>query len=163
MSYFIIIRGPLGIGKTTIAKKLAKLLHAEYVSIDLILEKHGLDKVECEKWIPVRNFIKAQEIILPKAKDNLKKGKIVIFGACFYHKEQIKHLIKNIPYKHFALTLKAPLEICIERDRKRKKKLGIEATKAVHKLVSMFDYGKVISTGRKTENEVIKEIISHLP
>jgi shikimate kinase len=34
MEYFVIIRGPLGVGKTTIAKRLAKQLNAKYISID---------------------------------------------------------------------------------------------------------------------------------
>lgn len=68
MVYFIIIRGPLGIGKSTIAQKLAKPLDAQYISVDKVLEEHNLDKVKDEKWIPAENFIKAQEIILPKVK-----------------------------------------------------------------------------------------------
>ena len=44
MSYFIIIRGPLGIGKSTIAKALAEILKAEYIAIDKVLEENGLDR-----------------------------------------------------------------------------------------------------------------------
>ena len=42
MSYYIIIRGPLGSGKSTISKKLARILGAKCVHVDGILEKHGL-------------------------------------------------------------------------------------------------------------------------
>jgi len=162
MSYFIIIRGPLGSGKTTLAKKLAKELKAVYIPIDSILEKHRLDKVKTEKWIPLKNFIKANKIILPEAKKLLKNNKIVIFDACFYHKEQIKDLIKNLPYKNYIFTLKAPLEVCIKRDSKRSKNLGKAATKAVHKLVSRFDYGINIDI-TKPLNKAIKEVLSYLP
>jgi predicted kinase len=116
MAFFIIIRGPLGVGKSTIAERLSKVLNAEYVSIDLVLEKHGLDKVgrdaEC---IPVANFIKADEILLPRIKQKLKSGKNVVFDACFYHREHIEHLISSLPYTHYVFTLKAPLPVCIER------------------------------------------------
>ena len=162
MSYFIIIRGPLGSGKTTLAKKLAKELKAVYIPIDSILEKHRLDKVKTEKWIPLKNFIKANKIILPEAKKLLKNNKIVIFDACFYHKEQIKDLIKNLPYKNYIFTRKAPLEVCIKRDSKRSKNLGKAATKAVHKLVSRFDYGINIDI-TKPLNKAIKEVLSYLP
>jgi len=164
MSYYIIIRGPLGIGKSTIAQGLAKILHAEYVPIDSILEKHSLDAIDKgAKCIPARNFIKADEIILPSIKEKLKIGKKVIFDACFYHKEHIEHIIKNLPYPHYVFTLKAPLEVCIKRDSKRKKTHGKDAATAVHHLVSRFDYGIVIDTNKKNLKQTIEEILSHLP
>jgi len=163
MKYFIIIRGPLGVGKSTIAQKLAKSLKAHYVPIDSVLEKYGLDKVRTEKWIPAKNFIKANEIILPDVKAKLKKGKIVIFDACFYHKKVIQHLKKSIKAPCYVFTLKAPLKVCIERDRKRKKKHGKWAAIAVHNLVSRFDYGIIINTKNKTANNVVKEIMLYLP
>ncbi|MDD4111129.1 MAG: (d)CMP kinase [Clostridia bacterium] len=42
MSYYIIIRGPAGVGKTTIAKNLQDKLGADYISFDEILEKYKL-------------------------------------------------------------------------------------------------------------------------
>ena len=165
MGYFIIIRGPLGIGKSTIAEKLSKSLNAKYVSIDKILEEHGLDKVSPEaECIPIENFIKANEFILPEVRKILKKCKIVIFDACFYHKEVIEHIIQNLKgYQHYVFTLKAPLEICIKRDLEREKTHGEEAARAVYKLVSRFDYGIVIDVSNKTIEQTVKEILSYLP
>lgn len=160
MAYYIIIRGPLGIGKTTIARKLAEILNADYISMDVLLEKHGLDRVdESEGGIPARNFTKANEIILPEVKQKLSRGKVVIFDGCFYHKEQIEHLLKSLDYKHYVFDLKAPLEICIDRDSKRKKSYGAGAATAVFNMVSRFDYGEGINTGCKTADEVVEEII----
>ena len=162
MCYFIIIRGPLGIGKTTIATRLAKVLKAEYYPFDLFLEKYKLDKVPPNApCIPAKNFIKVNNIILPKMKKLLKK-KIVIFDGCFYHKKHLLHLIKSLKYPHYVFTLKAPVGVCIQRDRKRKKTLGKDSAKAVHWLCSKFDYGIVIKTGRKTINGTVKEIINYL-
>jgi tRNA uridine 5-carbamoylmethylation protein Kti12 len=164
MNYFIIIRGPLGCGKSTIAQKLAEILHAEYISIDKVLKKHCLDKVspraEC---IPVKNFIKANELVLSEVKEKLSKGKIVIFDACFYHKEQIEHLIQNLSTPHYVFTLKTPLEVCIERDSKRKKTYGEDAARAVYKMVSKFDCGILIDANKKTIDQTVKEILSYLP
>ena len=164
MSYYVIIRGPLGIGKTTIAKMLAKILNAEYISVDAVLEKHRLDRVPPNApCIPAENFIKADKIILPKVKKLLKKGKIVIFDACFYHKKHIQHLLKNLKYPHYVFTLKAPAGECIKRDLKRKKTLGKDSVCAVHWLVSRFDYGRVINTKNKPVGRTIKEILLYLP
>ena len=152
---YIIIRGPLGIGKTTIAKKLAEKLKAEYISIDEILHENDLDKIEGE-CIPLNNFIKANEIALPQ----IEKGKTYIIDGNFYHKEQLEHLLKNLPGKHYVFTLKAPVEACIERDAQREKTYGEEAARAVHCLVLRFDYGIIIDTESKSAEEVTEELIS---
>ncbi len=163
MSYFIIIRGPLGVGKTTIAKKLADILDAEYVSIDTVLSEAGLDKVD-EKvgGIPAENFIKGNEIVMPAIKEKLADGKIVIIDGCFYHKEQIEHFIDHLEAPHHIFSLKAPVEVCIERDRHRKKPYGEGAAMAVHSLVSKFDYGTTIDTNEKTHDKTTEEAISYL-
>ena len=163
MSYYIIIRGPLGSGKSTISEKLAQLLDAKHVHIDEVLEKYGLDKMPPDApCIPAENFIKANEIVLPEAKELLSGGKVVIFDACFYHKEVIEHLVKNLPYEHYIFTLKAPLELCVQRDSERSKTHGEGAAWAVHSLVSRFDYGTNIDVTGGLE-DTIKAILSHLP
>ena len=42
MSYYIIIRGPLGCGKSTIAKKISKILNAKYISMDEIVDNNRI-------------------------------------------------------------------------------------------------------------------------
>src|SRR3989338_1286130 len=163
MSYLIIIRGPLGCGKSTVAKKLSGILHAEYISIDDVLEKHGLDKSDPDKRsIPLKNFIKANEIALPKIKGEIKKGTPVIVDANFYHKEAVEHLLRSLPSPHFVFTLKAPIDVCIERDKKRKKPLGEASTRAIYQLVSRFDYGTNIDAS-KSLDETVQKILSFLP
>ena len=163
MSYYIIIRGPLGSGKSTISEKLAHVLNAKHIHVDEILEKHGLDKMPPDApCIPAENFIKVNEIVLPEVKNLLSEGKIVIFDACFYHKEVIEHLIENLPFEHYIFTLKAPLELCIERDSKRTKTHGKDAAGAVHWLVSQFDYGNNVDVTGSPE-DTSKDVISYLP
>jgi len=163
MSYFIIIRGPLGSGKTTISEKLAKNLNAELIAIDEVLKNLGLDKIDDkEGCIPAKNFIKANESVLPEVKKHLQSGKIVIFDACFYHQEIIEHLVQNIPFPYHVFTLKAPLELCIQRDSERDKTHGEGAATAVHSLVSRFDYGTNIDVTGNLE-DTLKDILSYLP
>lgn len=163
MSYYIIIRGTLGSGKSTIAEKLAGILKAKHIGIDEVLKKNGLDKMPPDApCVSAKNFIKANEIILPEAKELLANGRVVIFDACFYHKEVIEHLVKNLPFENYIFTLKAPLELCIKRDGERNKTHGEGAAQAVHSLVSRFDYGTIIDAN-KTFDETIKDILSYLP
>jgi len=164
MSYYIIIRGPLAVGKSTIAKKLVEILKADYIPFDDLLHEYGLDRgSEEEGCIPEKKFIKANEIILPRISRELNGGEIVIFDGCFYHKGQIDHLVRNLPEPHYAFNLRATLRTCIERDGGRKMAYGADAAVAVHYLVSRFDYGINIDTDDKTEGQVVEEILAHFP
>jgi predicted kinase len=157
MSYFIIIRGPLAVGKSTIAKQLAKNLGAEYISVDKVMEDNGLDKVDPDSGIPVENFIKGNEISLPKIKDCLKSGKSVIVDGCFYYQEQIEHFLNNVDNVK-VFTLKASVETCIERDSKREKIYGEDAARYVYFIVNKFNFGTVIDTEGKTSTDVVEEM-----
>ena len=108
MSYCIIIRGPLGCGKSTIAKKLSKILKAKYFAVDKILDNHDLTKEQEAGFISQKSFIKANEIIARKAKLSLDNGKPVVFDGNFYWKSQIEDLISRLDFPHYVFTLKAP-------------------------------------------------------
>ena len=161
MTYCIIVRGPLGAGKTAVAKILAKKLEGKYVSIDSLLAKNRLDKVNKKlDCIPVKNFIKAAETIIPKAKASLKNKKIIIFDGNFYHRKQISHLKKRLNCRFFVFTLKASLNVCIDRDRKRKNSYGRDAVKAVYRLTS--SYGTMIDAENKAPEKVAEVILKLL-
>lgn len=161
MSYFIIIRGPLACGKSTIAKMLAKIIGAEYIPIDRVLDEYNLTGDMEEGYISQKSFRKANEIVAPKAKEKLQKGKPIVFDGNFYWKSQVDDLINRLPFPHHVFTLKAPVEVCIDRDIQRGKTHGEDAARAVHKKATEFDYGIVIDiTG--SADEAVKEIISHI-
>jgi adenylate kinase family enzyme len=160
MAYFIIIRGPAASGKTTIAKMLSKKLNGRRISIDDLLRKNKLDKIEGE-CIPLKNFIKASDIVIPDALKNLKKSVVIIFDGNFYHRSQINDIIKRVKYPHFVFTLKADVVECVKRDKKRKG-IGKKSVEDVHKLVSKFNVGYIIDTTNKTKSEVMREIIEKI-
>jgi tRNA uridine 5-carbamoylmethylation protein Kti12 len=162
--YLVVIRGPLGVGKSTIATLLAQKLDAYYVSIDKVLEDNDLDKrLETEECISVLNFIKANEIELPNILKSLAQGQSVVVDGNFYHKEALEHLINSSKeYNVHVFTLKSPLEICIDRDSKRANPHGHWPAVAVHKLVSRFDYGICIDTSTQTVDKTLELVTEHL-
>ncbi len=156
----ILIRGPLGVGKTTVAKLLCQRLNGCYISVDAVLAEHGLDQVK--NGIPARNFIRANELALPLARQALAEGKPVIFDGNFYYKSPIWHLRRSLPPPLVIFNLLAAVETCIERDQGRARVYGVDAASWVHYLVSRFEMGIPIATEGKTAAMVTQELYEHL-
>ncbi len=162
MAYYIILRGPLGCGKSTIAKRISAVLRAHCFAIDRILDEHGLTKDTEKGYISLKSFLQANKIVVPKAKKFLDKRIPVIFEGNFYWKSQIEDLIRQLEYPYYVFTLKAPVEVCIERDAHRNKNHGEDAARVVYKKSTEFAYGTVIDAD-KPLLECVKEIILRLP
>ena len=162
MSYYIIIRGPLGIGKSTIAESLAKTLNARYIAIDRIVDNPKLITREKEQgYVSQKNFIKANEIAVKRVKKNLENKESVVFDGNFYWESAIEDLERRLKdYKGYVFTLKASLKTCIKRDAEREKSPGKDSAIAVYKKSTSFDYGAIINTENKTPEKVIREIFS---
>ncbi len=161
-THLILIRGPLGIGKTTISKILAERENARYYSIDKMLEKAKLDRVDVKQGcIPLANFLAIQEDISPKIREILNNQSVVIDGN-FYHKEQIDFFEKLFESKLVVVTLTAKLETCIKRDKKRDRPLGKKATEEVYKLVTRFDAGIIVDVENKSKERVVELIQGEL-
>jgi predicted kinase len=161
-SYFVIIRGALGCGKSTIAERLSKKLNAKHISIDKVLAENDLEGDREEGYISQRNFKKANEIVLPEVEEALDSGKSVIFDGNFYWKSQIADLIEKVGCDGYVFTLEAPLEVCIERDSKRNKPHGEGAARAVYKKSTEFEYGISVDVTQDVE-KVISDIMENLP
>lgn len=157
MEYCIIIRGPAGVGKTTIAKKLAKELKADYFSFDKIMRKNNLDNL-VGKGIPSENFIKANEIIILLI---IRKKRAVLDG-CFYREKQINHLLNKLKTKVYIFTLDADITECSKRNKTRKNPMTEENIKQVHNLVSEIKIGININTVGKSIQQIVSEILNHL-
>jgi tRNA uridine 5-carbamoylmethylation protein Kti12 len=163
MSFLVIIRGPLGVGKSTIAKQIASKIRADYISIDDVLAKNNLNQTdEREGCISETSFLKANEIILPKLNQAILKKVPIVIDGNFYHKNQIEDLINHFSSASYVFTLTAPLQVCIRRDLRRSNSYGKDATTAVYNLVSEFDYGQVIDNSSLSVEKTVNLIISKL-
>jgi len=161
MSRVIIIRGPLAVGKSTVAKQLAKQLDAIYISIDKILEEHNLDIIEKGR-IALKNFLQVNEYVLSEAKKALDKGKPVIFDGNFYYEEQILDIEERLKVKPQVFSLKASLDLCVQRDKNRKLSYGKRAAAEVYELVEELEVGIAIDTQGKAAAQVSDEILTFI-
>ena len=159
MNFYVILRGPAGSGKTTLAGELAEIYDGVHISIDKVKKGLGLKHSEPEK-------LRVNRVVIPYAKERLDEGKVVIIEEVIYYESQLSELEK-LPYDKYIFTLTAPVETCLERNKERRQSRGRSTTDAdvrlVHDLVSQLKKGIEISTQNRTVRESLNEILSYLP
>ena len=172
MTYYVVVRGPLGVGKSTVSRRLANIIGADHILIDRILEERGLEEWD-EDRTSLRSFLRANTFAIARAHEGLKRVRPTVFDGCFYWNEQLDDLTQRLDFPHYGFTLEAPLSVCVARDRTRplpKKgdepragdQLGAEACEAVYGLVTQIRYGTPVdATG--SVDRTVAAILSHLP
>jgi len=155
MKKLIIIRGPLGVGKTTVSKILAQDLHLKYLSLDQIIDENHLIPINAE-GVPLESYLKANEIILELA--NRSEDSFIIDG-CFYYQEQIDDLVKKFDNNVEIFTITSEVEKCIERDSKRSKVYGEDSARFVHMVTTKIKAGHEIDNTDLSTAETVEKII----
>ncbi len=156
MKKIIVIRGPLGVGKTTIAKLLAKKINAHYLSLDQILKDNNLEKKD---GIPIENFLQANNIILKIIKGSTNT---FIIDGCFYYQKQINDLKNKFPNDIIFFSLISNVEKCIERDAQRKKVYGEGSVRYVYSITNKIKEGIEIDNTKLSITETIDKILLRL-
>lgn len=156
MTFFLIVRGPLGAGKTTISQAVAQRLGGEWIAIDPILEQWEWDGGSEEL------FRRANDVAAERARALLERGTPVVFDGNFYWRSALEDLVRRLPYPSRVFTLKAPLSVCIERDRARAVSYGEESTREVFEKIARFEFGTPVDATRPVRS-VVDEIAAQLP
>jgi predicted kinase len=155
-AYYIILRGPLGSGKSTVAAALARAINGKVVHLDGLADKN---------WDggSARMYLRGNIALERRARPLLAKGIPVIFDGCFYWKSQIRDLEARLAFPHEAFTLKVPLSVCIDRDHRRSltPSAPVQVGIVFHK-VNRFEWGFPID-GLQNVALQVKSITSHLP
>jgi len=153
VSFYVIVRGPLGSGKTTLSARLADRLKAEHIAIDQILEKHHLEEWE-NGYISESSFLQANHIAASSARPFLRRGTPVVIDGNFYWRSAVDDLLRCLPFPHVVFTLKVPLSTCIARDGVRSPPHGAEAAREVYAKTISFDYGVPVDASGSVEETV---------
>lgn len=154
----IIIRGPLGVGKSTIGLKLSAALNYTYVSLDQVIDDNKLVPPGVE-GVPLESFLEANKLLLQFARQS--KEPLLIDG-CFYHQEQLDDLVAKLDGAVTIFTLTCSVEKCVERDSKREKVYGEDAARFVHMMTNNVKAGVEIDTTALSADETIAMIMKKL-
>jgi thymidylate kinase len=151
VSFFAVVRGPLGAGKTTVARSLANAVAGRYVSIDELLERYAWDGGS------EALFLRTNEDAAGEARPALERGTPVVFDGNFYWPSTVTDLGRRLPYPHVVYALQVPLATCIARDRGRLHPYGEEAAREVFERVRPIP-GEVPIAGTVDLVQIIRTI-----
>ncbi len=118
MKKLILIRGPICAGKSTTVKLLSELIDDCSV-IDQDSIKRSIDGKKVSEW---RDKI-AFQTTLYLADQLMKKERTIIadiHSSKGYQYDEYKKLTGNNDYELFSFLLYPPLEVCLERNARRK-------------------------------------------
>lgn len=152
----IIIRGPLGVGKTTISKILAQNLQAEYISVDKVLSDNHLANGE---EITLESFLEVNEIILELVN---KSEKTFIVDGNFYYQEQIDDLKNKFKNNVDVFAIMSSIDKCIERDSKRERVYGEDSVRYIHMMIARIKEGFEIDSSDLTIQETVDKIMQKI-
>jgi len=116
--FCLIVRGPLGVGKTTVSRSLGRAESAGVVSIDRVLEENSLEEWDTDR-VALRSFLRANAFAVDQTHRNLRARRSTIVEGNFYWIEALEDLVGRLRCPSYVVHLVAPLEVCIARDAGR--------------------------------------------
>ncbi|HZY69352.1 MAG TPA: AAA family ATPase [Thermoplasmata archaeon] len=160
-AFYVIVRGPIGVGKTEVARRLARVLGALYISVDRILDRHRLERWR-NGFIAQASFRRSNVFVARAAAPVLAAGRPVVVDGNFYWESQIEDLARRIRRPHLVASLDAPLRVCIARERGRGSNFGVADVTAVYRKAMTVTAGVPIDA-RGPVSSIVASIRALLP
>lgn len=163
----IFLVGPMGAGKSTVGRQLAKSLDMEFVDCDReIEERTGVNisiifEVEGEE-----GFRKRERAMIEQLTE--RDGIVLATGGGAVLEEDNRARLRT---RGFAIYLNAPIELLLERTARDKQRPLLQTDDPKAKLIALAEEREplyqqvadmVVKTDRRTARHVVKEIIRRL-
>ena len=162
----LVLTGMMGVGKSTIGKKLAKKLKLDFVDIDEIIESSENNKITNIFEIKGENYFRKLEKKITL--QELKKNNLVMaLGGGAFIDKTIRREIKN---SCLSFWLDLNVSSLIKREKKKKKRPLLDQDKLGQSINEIYSKRKKIyneadfriKCGSMNKDEIINKIIKLL-
>lgn len=163
MNSVIVLRGPSGVGKSTIAHLIQEKLGKNWVAVDVDKFKHYMPMKDRQANRAERTKI-AHDVSKFFAKQMYDKGYDVILEEMYkkaYNDAIVEFLeINNMHY--LKVYLDAPIDLIIERAKAREKEVSDDEIRRHFSEIEPYADDFIIDTTKHSSEEVANLIISQL-
>ncbi len=163
MNKVIVLRGPSGVGKSTISKLIQEKLGLNWCIIDVDNFKHYMPMKENQSNRPERAEI-AQDVSKYFAKKMYDKKYDVILEEMYkkpYNDSLVEFLTQN-DISYIKVFLSAPIELVIARAQAREKEVPDDEIRRHYSEIEAYEDDFVIDTTNFTSQEITDLIIEKL-
>lgn len=163
----IFLIGPMGAGKSTVGRQLAKTLNKEFVDCDREIEERTgvtiaiIFEVEGEE-----GFRKRERAMIEQLTE--RDGIVLATGGGAVLDEENRSRLRT---RGFAIYLNAPIDLLVERTARDRQRPLLQTDDPKEKLIALAQEREplyqqvadmVVKTDRRTARHVVKEIVRKL-
>ena len=162
----ILLIGFMGSGKSTIGRKLAKLLEYSFVDTDTVIEEdQGCSVSEIFKYGGEECFRKMETRLLQKLKN--VENSVIATGGGIVLREQNQRLLQEIGKRVYLNVPQEELQQRLTKDRNRpllkKKDLETVVQKMMKERVLLYEQAEyIVDAGQRSPQKIASEIINKL-
>ena len=162
----ILLIGFMGSGKSTIGRKLAKLLEYSFVDTDSAIEEdQGCSVAEIFKYGGEECFRKMETRLLQKLKN--VENSVIATGGGIVLREQNQRLLQEIGKRVYLNVPQEELQQRLKYDRNRpllkKKDSETVVQKMMKERVLLYEQAEyIVDTGQRSPQKIASEIINKL-
>ena len=163
MNYVVILRGPSGVGKSTISHIIQEKLGLNWTAIDVDKFKHYMPMKEGQSNRVERSRI-SHDVSKFFAKQMYEKGYNVILEEMYkkdYNDSLLEFLHTN-DMRYLKVFLSAPIEQVLERAKNREKEVPDHEIRRHFSEVEAYPDDFVLDTTRYSREEIADRIIAKL-
>ena len=155
MTKAILLRGPAGVGKSTIGRQLQEQLPGSWANLDVDLFKHMISKKSSMFRSDTAHDV-ALYFLEKLLQSNTNMVIEEIFKEPFYN--QTLELFEKYNCEVLTVFLTATVDTVVQRDEARAKNKGEDTIRMLHDQIASLNEKLVIDTGQNTIQETVDRI-----
>jgi predicted kinase len=159
MTKAVILRGPAGVGKSTIGQALRNQLADNWAYLDIDMLKHIIAADSSEFRSQTAHDM-ANYFIEKLLQHNTKIIIEEIFKADYYKK--VISLLEKYNYETLTVFLTAPTKTLIQRDAARFKHKGEQTIKDLSQTIRPLKENLTLDTSKQSVNDLVKRILQEI-